>query len=77
MENKLTKVGRTTKGYWDSINKQGFDKQFPNSKFEIDKPSKFSELSEGDVLVLESLAEDFLEIKKQQTEMNGGKWIIW
>lgn len=70
-------VGRTTQGYWDAINKQGFENDYPFSKFIVDKPSKFIELSEGNLYVLDELEKGFLKLKKQQTKQNGGKWIIW
>ncbi|KIA99445.1 hypothetical protein OA93_04570 [Flavobacterium sp. KMS] len=77
MARRFRKVGITTKGYWDRINSEGFGDQFPDSKFKIKKRSMFPELSQGDVWVEESLFEDFLKIKKEMTEVNGGRWIIW
>jgi hypothetical protein len=75
--NNLVVVGRTTPGYWKSISEQGFLNDFPGSTFTIDKPSKFPELSQGVVSVPEPLSKRFLEIKKQMTKQNGGRWIIW
>jgi hypothetical protein len=81
MKNKTEKnmvyVGKTTKGYWKSITDGGLLNDYPNSTFTETKKSQFEELSQGEVHIIEDLSEQFLKLKKEQTELNGGNWIIW
>jgi hypothetical protein len=74
---KLVEVGVTTPGIWKQISAGGFLNDFPGAEFNItDRNIKFPELSKGVISVPKEYAERFLLIKKQQKQLNGGKWII-
>ncbi len=73
----LKDVGETTPGIWSQISQQGFLNDFPDAEFRIiKKNTRFPELSVGVISVREEDAKRFLEIKKEQTKLNGGNWII-
>lgn len=73
----LVEVGITTPGIWKQICDGGFLNDFSGSEFKITEQNmNFPEISKGVISVKEEDADRFLQIKKQQKEMNGGRWII-
>lgn len=72
----MIEVGYTHQSMWNQI-EEGITKDFPGTTFEVVKPSAmFPELSRGVVRVPESIAEEFLALKKRMTNEDGGDWVI-